>query len=221
MKSASILISTVILILGLSSCEKGGPLGDDQANLSQSLAAIKTTVQNLPTETLEVEEKERILFIREEEKLAYDVYQAMFDKYGVNVFQNIPNSELSHMEAMLLLITKYNLVDPMDKNPRGVFADADLQALYNQLVSQGNVSLLAAYQVGAKIEELDIHDLNLSLAVSNNQDIKVVYDFLNKGSRNHLRSFYKNLVKVGGTYTPVFITQTEFEAIVNTPTEKM
>ena len=48
-----------------------------------------------------------------------------------------------------------------------------------------------------------------------------MYDFLNKGSRNHLRSFFKNLTNAGGTYTPVFITKSEFVAIVTTPTEKM
>lgn len=215
------VLSFVAVLVFLSSCEKGGPLGDDQGNSSQSLSAIQATVSSLPVEPLDSAEKQRVLFIREEEKLAYDVYQAMFDKYGVKIFQNIPNSELSHMEAMLTIITKYQLVDPMDKNPRGVFANADLQSLYNALVSQGNGSVLAAYQVGAKIEELDIFDLNKSIAVTNNQDIKLVYDFLNKGSRNHLRSFFKNLTNAGGTYTPVFITKAEFDAIVTTPTEKM
>ncbi len=218
MKNLIILFAGVLLF---SSCEKGGLLEEDQGNLSQSLSAIEATVSSLPVEPLDSAEKQRIIFIREEEKLAYDVYQAMFDKYGVKIFQNIPNSELSHMEAMLTIITKYQLVDPMDKNPRGVFANADLQSLYNALVSQGNGSVLAAYQVGAKIEELDIFDLNKSIAVTNNQDIKLVYDFLNKGSRNHLRSFFKNLTNAGGTYTPVFITQAEFDAIVTTPTEKM
>jgi hypothetical protein len=215
----TLLIFAAILFLG--SCKKGDLLENDQANLSNSLAAIKTAVDNLPKESLEEDEKQRILFIREEEKLAYDVYKTMFDKYGVNIFQNIPNSELSHMEAMLLLINKYNLIDPMDKNPIGTFADPNLQTLYNELVNQGKTSLLAAYQVGAKIEELDIHDLNASLIVSNNQDIKLVYDFLNKGSRNHLRSFYKNIKNAGGNYSPVHISQAEFDAIVNTPTEKM
>lgn len=109
----------------------------------------------------------------------------------------------------------------MDTNPRGKFEDQNLQLLYTSLVSQGNVSLLSAYQVGAKIEELDIFDLNKSIAVTNNQDVRLVYDFLNKGSRNHLRSFYKNLKNVGGSYSPIFITQAEFDAIVNSPTEKM
>jgi hypothetical protein len=71
------------------------------------------------------------------------------------------------------------------------------------------------------IEELDIHDLNSSISVTNNQDVRIVYDFLNKGSRNHLRSFYKNITKAGGSYTPIYITQAEFDAIVNSPTEKM
>jgi hypothetical protein len=218
MKNVVFLLAGVLL---LSSCEKGGPMDTGQENLTQSLAAVQSSVTNLPLETLDSAERERILFIREEEKLAYDVYQTLFDRYGVKIFQNIPNSEMSHMEAMLSIIKKYQLIDPMDKNPRGIFTDPALQSLYNALVSQGQVSLLAAYQVGAKIEELDIYDLNKSIAVTNNQDVKLVYDFLNKGSRNHLRSFYKNLSNAGGTYSPVYISLAEFTAIVTTPTEKM
>lgn len=208
------------LFLSLASCEKNGPIDDQQGNLTVSLATIQQSVTATPKETLEEAELARILFIREEEKLAYDVYKTMFDKYGVNIFQNIPNSELSHMEAMLTIIRKYGLVDPMDTNPRGIFKDSTLQALYNQLVSQGNTSVLSAYQVGALIEELDIHDLNKSLALTNNQDVRIVYDFLNKGSRNHLRSFYKNIKKANGSYFPIYISQIEFDAIVNSEMEK-
>ena len=144
----------------------------------------------------------------------------MFDQYGVNVFQNIPNSEMSHMEAMLSIIRKYNLIDPVETNARGVYADPALQALYTQLVAAGRVSLLAAYQVGATIEDLDISDLNSSLAVTNNQDVRLVYDFLNKGSRNHMRSFYNNIKNWNGTYIPVYITQAESDAIVNSAMER-
>jgi hypothetical protein len=124
------------------------------------------------------------------------------------------------MEAMLTIIKKYNLTDPMETSARGVYANPVLQSLYTQLVSQGRVSLLAAYQVGATIEDLDISDLNSSLAVTNNQDVRLVYDFLNKGSRNHMRSFYKNIKNWNGTYTPVYITQAEFDAIVNSAMER-
>ncbi len=209
------------LVIVLGGCSKNNDLiNTGQVNMTTSLAAINQTVINLPTEPLDDAEKARILFIREEEKLAYDVYQTMFDIYGVNVFQNIPNSELSHMEAMLTIIKKYNLTDPMETTARGIYANPVLQSLYTQLVSQGRVSLLAAYQVGATIEDLDISDLNTSLTVTNNQDVRLVYDFLSKGSRNHLRSFYKNIKNLNGTYTPIYITQSEFDAIVNSAMEK-
>jgi hypothetical protein len=221
MKKITTKFFAFALVIGLASCSQNDdPINTTQVNMTASLAAMQQTVSNLPTEPLDDAEKARILFIREEEKLAYDVYQTMFDIYGVNVFQNIPNSELSHMEAMLTIIKKYNLTDPMETNARGVYANPVLQSLYTQLVSQGRVSLLAAYQVGATIEDLDISDLNSSLAVTNNQDVRLVYDFLNKGSRNHLRSFYKNIKNWNGTYTPVYITQAEFDAIVNSAMER-
>jgi hypothetical protein len=164
MKKLTMKFFAFALVIGLVSCTKNDDqIFTTQVNMTASLAAIQQTVSNLPTETLDDAEKARILFIREEEKLAYDVYQTMFDIYGVNVFQNIPNSELSHMEAMLTIIKKYNLTDSMETNARGVYVNPTLQALYAQLVSQGRVSLLAAYQVGATIEDLDISDLNSSL----------------------------------------------------------
>jgi hypothetical protein len=221
MKKCSIVLWAFVLVSGLTSCSKNNdPINNGQVNMTTSLATINQTVISLPTEPLEDAEKARILFIREEEKLAYDVYQTLFDQYGATIFQNIPNSELSHMEAMLSIIRKYNLIDPVETNTRGIFADPALQVLYTQLVAKGRVSLLAAFQVGATIEDLDISDLNSSLAVTNNQDVRLVYDFLNKGSRNHLRSFYKNIRNANGSYTPTYITQFEFDAIVNSAMER-
>jgi hypothetical protein len=86
-------------------------------------------------------------------------------------------------------------------------------------VAQGNASVLDAYKVGATIEDLDIFDLKNALTTIDNQDIKLVYDMLTKGSRNHMRSFYKNILNVGSTYTPQYITQAEFDAIINSPME--
>lgn len=91
--------------------------------------------------------------------------------------------------------------------------------MYNQLVADGNISVLNAYKVGATIEDLDIFDLTNALKDIDNQDIRLVYSMLTKGSRNHLRSFYGNILKVGGTYTPQYITQAEFDAIINSDME--
>lgn len=64
-------------------------------------------------------------------------------------------------------------------------------------MAQGNTSVLDAYKVGAKIEDLDIFDLKNALINLDNQDIHIVYDNLTKGRLNNMRSFYKNLLNVG------------------------
>lgn len=40
-----------------------------------------------------------------------------------------------------------------------------------------------------------------------------------KGSRNHLRAFISQLSGQGVTYTPQYITQEEFDAIIDSPLE--
>lgn len=40
-----------------------------------------------------------------------------------------------------------------------------------------------------------------------------------RGSRNHLRAFMKVLTQLGGTYTPQYISQEAFDAIVNSAVE--
>ncbi|MCT6647277.1 DUF2202 domain-containing protein, partial [Enterococcus faecalis] len=79
------------------------------------------------------------------------------------------------MDAVLLLLNKYNLADPVSDNPPGVFNNPVLQNLYAQLVAEGNNSLLHAYKVGATIEDLDIFDLANAMTVADNQDIDLVY----------------------------------------------
>ena len=53
-----------------------------------------------------------MLFMREEEKLARDVYLTLYDAWRLAPFANISVSEQKHMNAMLLLLRKYGLPDP-------------------------------------------------------------------------------------------------------------
>ena len=192
-------------------------LGDENSNIN--VRSLQEQLNDLPMETLSADEQSSLLFMREEEKLARDVYVVLFDKWGVNIFSNISKSEQTHMDAMLLLLTKYSLTDPVGTNAVGVFSNSVLQDLYDQLVTKGKISLLDAYQVGATIEDVDIFDLSNALKKTDNEDITLVYEMLSKGSRNHLRSFYGNILNVDGSYTPQYITQEEFDAIVTSPKE--
>lgn len=152
--------------------------------------------------TLTQVEEDGLLFLREEEKLARDVYTALYETSGLQLFNNISQSEQRHMDSALTLITTYGLVDPAAGNAAGVFTNSDLQSLYDQLVAQGSVSQLAALQVGVLIEETDIADLETAISNTTKPDILRTYGNLLKGSQNHLSAFTNNLAALGGEPNP-------------------
>lgn len=173
-----------------------------------------------PVENLSEAEKNALLFMREEEKLARDVYNAMYNQWSVRIFSNIAQAEQRHMDAVLCLLNKYQLADPVGNNAAGVFQNAQLQTLYNTLMAEGKLSKAAAFTVGAKIEDVDIADLMKLKPDMDNADIRAVFDELTKGSRNHLRAFVTNLKALNLTYTPTNISQVSFDEIIGTPREK-
>lgn len=169
------------------------------------------TVESLLTE----QEKSDLIFLRQEEKLAHDVYVYAYQKYAHFVFNNISNSEQTHIDNMTALLSKYNVVDPAAGMANGVFADNDLQNLYTQLITKVNLSLADALEVGATIEDLDISDIDRFYANTTKADILKVYDVLNCGSRNHLRGFTGQLKPLGVTYIPQFLTVSDYQNILN------
>ncbi len=211
------LFMVAVLVIGLSSCSKSSNTPGVTGNAAVNL---QIQVSGLPYETLSVSETYMLIHMREEEKLARDVYTTLYSKWSVNMFTNISASEQTHMDGILLLLNKYGLADPAANKGIGEFNNTALQTLYNELVAKGNVSITEAYIVGAIIEDLDLSDLKNALAGNDNQDIKVIYESLAKGSRNHMRSFNGVIINSGLVYTPQFITQAEFDAIVTSAIEK-
>ena len=139
------------------------------------------------------EEAEALVFLREEEKLARDVYTALYDMWGKNAFDNIAASEAKHMASVKTLLDSYGLADPVATDTPGVFVNAELQQAYNDLVAQGSQSLEEALKVGVTIEELDIADLQELLAMQPSADIAEVAQNLLKASQNHLAAFTRLL----------------------------
>lgn len=157
-----------------------------------------------------------LLFMREEEKLAHDVYLTLYEAWGLPLFQNIAGSEQSHTEAVLHLLDVYEIDDPAEGNGLGVFANADLQALYDDLVAWGSQSLADALKVGAAIEEIDILDLQDNLVNLDNAAIEQVYQNLLKGSENHLRAFTQTLARqTGETYAPQYMNPDAYDTIIS------
>lgn len=180
---------------------------------------MQEQIASLPKEAINIEERNGLVLMREEEKMAHDIYSFLYDKWNIMIFNNIASSEQTHTDAVLELLDKYDIDDPASGKNIGVFNDTSLQRMYNQLLINGNYSLLSALTVGATIEDLDIYDLEKLILKADNQDIAFVYNNLLKASRNHMRAFYSQIVNNGGTYRAKYISQQQLEDIVNSPKE--
>ncbi|MDP1925513.1 MAG: DUF2202 domain-containing protein [Thiobacillus sp.] len=179
-------------------------------------ATAKTTLSSLSTA-----EKSDLLFMREEEKLARDVYLTLYETWGLPVFSNIASSEQSHMDAVLKLLRTYQLSDPAAGKAIGEFSDPDLQSLYGTLMEKGRLSALDALQVGGIIEETDMNDLVAAIERADHADLDSTYENLLCGSRNHLRAFASTIESMTRQpYTAQVIAQDEVDAIVSSPQEQ-
>ncbi len=171
-----------------------------------------------PVTSLSESELKTLLFTREEEKLAHDVYLYAFEKYGLAIFQNIAKSESQHISSILALMNTYKITDPLNgNNSLGLFFDPVIKDLYVELTSRVDLSLHEAIKVGLLIEDMDIYDLDKGIAETSRLDIINVYSKLKCGSENHLRSFYNQAQLIGVSYTPAYITQVYFDLIINSP----
>jgi len=219
--SFALFISMLIISFFTLQCETNdtnSPLNEFSNNHSQ--VDVCAYVEGLPTETLSEAERDALQFMREEEKLARDVYLHLEDKWDHKVFANISGAEQRHMDAIACLLTKYEITDPAADQDKGVFTNPTLQTLYNDLTDQGEESLEAAFRVGATIEDLDIFDLRQSITSIDNEDILLIFGELERGSRNHLRAFTRQLNRLEATYQPAYLTEEAYEDIISSPTEK-
>ncbi len=174
---------------------------------------VAEQIKAMPLANLTQIEKEDIQWMREEEKLARDVYLKLYSQWKQNSFSNIASSEQTHMDLVGLLLERYDIPDPAAQNAAGVFTNPSLQKLYLDLTAKGAVSLTEALKVGALIEELDIVDLQKRHTVK--PDIQLIYDRLQAGSNNHLRAFVSSLKRTSGLdYTPVYLSPAAFTAII-------
>lgn len=187
---------------------------------SSDMVDGQTLIAGIKKSELSDKEIAGLIQMREEEKLAHDAYVTLGGVWGTKAFSNIAASEQTHTDAIKALLTRYGIVDPVANNTVGVFTSKDIQDLYNTLTTKGKASLAGALVVGATVEDLDIRDLETLKKETTKEDILITYNNLQKGSRNHMRAFVKNIQVNGGSYTPQYISQGEYNSIINSSQER-
>jgi hypothetical protein len=202
MKTVLLTLAAVLASVSMMACDEA------EAKWSSSGQAV---VLDQPANADEIE---GLLFVREEEKLARDVYLHFDAVWGTQTFANIAGAERRHMDAILGLLAANGVADPVAGLGQGEFANPELQALFDDLVRQGEVSEVAALSVGAFIEEYDIADLIAHVEGAESQTLIETYDRLHAGSEKHLNAFVGALEQRGVTYVPVILDQATYDGIL-------
>jgi hypothetical protein len=164
------------------------------------------------TADLSATEIEFIFAVREDEKVARDLYKAFFEKYQLKAFDNIARAEANHMRAAEMLFTYYEIDFPA-AGDYGMFADSARQANYNKYLLQG-ATALDAFKVMAYLEEENIVYYGEVLSDISNPNIKLVIENLARASENHLRAAIRQITALGGTYQAMIMTEEQFKAII-------
>ena len=181
---------TVILSMALPTTTwAGGPRGGRGGMQGNAKACTVLT-----TETLSQAEIDTLMYMREEEKMARDLYIRFNEMYGgtVSVFGNISRSEQKHMDAVKGLLDAYELDDPV-KDGVGEFTNTVLRDQYEKLLEQGAEDLKGALGVGVIVEEQDLMDLAAAMNETVEPCIDRVYSNLLRGSTHHLAAFSRLL----------------------------
>jgi hypothetical protein len=200
-----------------------------------SAGDTSTSIELDPVET------SHLTFMREEEKLARDVYLTLAGVYpNQAVFNTIATtSEQTHTDTIRDKLALFNLPDPNPETNNlpdsiGLFTGKEwgwyFTEKFEALTSKGKMSELDALYVGALIEELDMKDIVMcplvmidagypevcGLGYTDASAIMNAYRSLIDGSENHLRAFVGQIEAVigVGNYEAQYITQEEVDAIL-------
>ena len=198
-------------LLGSKSAEEYVVAEEDFLNPSELVASASDSAGI----TVSDFEKEALYKMREEEKLAFDVYNYLGDKWNLQIFKNIAKSELTHTDSVKYLLDLYKLDDPVIKFEAGVYSSDEFTKLYKDLTEKGSTSLIDALIVGATVEDLDIYDLDEIIPQVQNANVYNVFQNLRRGSTNHLRAFVRQISANGWTYSPQYISKSEYDEILS------
>lgn len=200
-----------------SPVETEGTVSTDVPTSDTSVSDLPAEIQDAldgPVSKLSEELTNTLSHMGNEERLAYDVYNALAVQYpNLGPLKNIPTSEYEHITAVQQLIQKYKLSDDInftnvdlpalgyintsiEDMEAGTYDIAKIQQLHDDLVLQGSASDIDALQVGCIIEVVDVHDLDEYIGLAHESDaadIETVFTSLRQGSYNHYWAFDKAL----------------------------
>ena len=217
MRNTKIILSTVVTGVLLAGCNIDNLTQRvDDSNSTNNYNSIMSMKFNLDdyniTTDLVQEMKDSLTYMKDEERLASDLYLNLYNYYKnysdleIKQLNNIAtNTENDQISIIKSLVKRYDLnsSEPQDVNiSRGVYENQVIQDLYDKFYAIGQNSQEEALKVGCMVEVTDINDLDkyISLAKeSNATDIETAFKALRDGSYHNYWTFDQTLKNLGVT----------------------
>ena len=215
--TSAVLLLALVVSLPAEAQRRGGGRSGGMGDCSGVVADYTDQLELSPLSQGDID---GLNLMREEEKLARDVYLTLGERWSLPIFFNIARAEQQHMDRVLSVMDLYDITDPVTDDTVGIFVDQHLADLYTTLVDQGSQSLIDALIVGATIEDLDLYDLYELINIGTNDHLLFAWQNLNKGSRNHMRAFISALEAQEGAYLPQYIDLETYDAILASEWER-
>lgn len=193
--TSSILLSSMLIT---------GCVANNNQNQQPSRGTVSTPSNTPITQTGSTTHnrsavQKSLAYMYDEERLAKEVYLAIYAKQPVNQLTKIATkAEVRHIDAVKDLAVRYGVATPYQR--AGQYQTAHIQSLYNELYAKGIRSKRDALEVGCMVEVIDVEDLQKytrEAEQANAQDVVQTYNFLLKGTYNHYWAFDRGLKQLG------------------------
>lgn len=176
-----------------------------------SALIILFSITSLYAEILD--DKALLLKLYSEEKMAYDLFGEFYDRWQLNVFNDVQQREARHVWCVEVIMNKYSAAISAGKK-KILYHDKDTESLYNELSVKGCISDLSALEAAAFLKEKFISDLRTrALNINDGYLLKVIF-LLEKAAKSHFKAFVKSIRLSGSEYIPVYLTGDEFSNIM-------
>jgi len=219
-KKQTAMKNLVYLFIGLffftNAYAQPGRMNKGRQNKMQCMALT------MPKEDMNNKEKQDLLDMALEEKMAYDFYYTMYNKWNIPMFNRRMNAKMHHKNRLVQMIEKYELTNPVNDQEIGKYKNSRIQKLYNELLNKGQKSLKDALIAAANLEEMDIVALKKAIDNTDNADLRLVYKNLTRGSEHHLKATVNMLFRLYDyKYEPQYLDKKTFDEIIASSKQNM
>lgn len=134
----------------------------------------------------------------EGERMAHDLYSQLHEAWGQPRFERFADAGQRHLDALTAQMDRLGIMRAAVMPEPGVYADPEVQALYDAWLDRGSSSEREALAVGIELEERAIAELEGIIARTEDAELAGAFGYLLDGARSHRDSLRNGLEGGGG-----------------------